>query len=170
MEELPVGYIEVFLGPGEHYFGDHETRVRTLLGSCIAVTMWHPKYRIGGMCHFLVPARAAAAGAALDGRYGVEAMGLLINDAEKAGTSPRDYQFKVFGGGNMFPGMDQKAGQSVGAKNIDCAQEFLEASGFAIESGHFGGSGYRNIVFDVWSGHVWLKHRNVMEGELAAYG
>jgi len=130
--------------------------------------MWHPKYRLGGMCHFLVPVRGAEPFESLDGRYGVEAMELLIQDAEKAGTRPRDYRFKVFGGGNMFPGLSKKSGRNVGAKNVDCAIEFLEKAGLTIESHHLGGCGYRNVVFDVWSGDVWMKHRNITEGETVA--
>ena len=170
MEELPAGYMEIFLGPGEHYFGNHETRIRTLLGSCIAVTMHHPKYRIGGMCHFLVPARGSEPAASLDGRYGVDAMGLLIQEAENAGTRPRDYRFKVFGGGDMFPGMTRKSGANVGAKNVLCAEDFLQSSGFTVESKHLGGSGYRNVVFDVWSGNVWLRHRRINETETVTHG
>ena len=171
MEALPHGCVEIFLDPGEYYFGDDMTRIRTLLGSCIAVTMWHPRRRIGGMCHFLLPERGHGAAAEPDGRYGVEAIGMLIRDAEAAGTNPRDYQFKVFGGGNMFPDFfPAKREGNVGSKNIDCAQRYLEDAGFAIEAQHLGGTGYRNVVFDVWSGNVWMKHRKLTEQKAVANG
>src|SRR5439155_18563598 len=47
----PTAYLEIFLQPGEWYFGDADTRIRTLLGSCVAITMWHPRRCLGGMCH-----------------------------------------------------------------------------------------------------------------------
>ena len=47
----PQSVIEIFLQPGELWFGDEQTRIRTILGSCVAVTLWHPGRRIGGMCH-----------------------------------------------------------------------------------------------------------------------
>ncbi len=50
--------MEVFLQPGELYFGDGRTRVRTLLGSCVAIAVWHPRLRIGGLCHYMLPSRA----------------------------------------------------------------------------------------------------------------
>ena len=170
MEALPHGCLEVFLDPGEYYFGEGMTRIRTLLGSCVAVTMWHPRRRLGGMCHFLLPQRGHGTGDGPDGRYGVEAIGMLINDAEAAGTSPCEYQFKVFGGGNMFPQTGKSTDGHVGSKNIDCAQRLLEDAGFAIEAQHLGGTGYRNVVFDVWSGHVWMKHRNVIEQKAVVNG
>jgi chemotaxis protein CheD len=31
--------------------------IRTVLGSCVSITLWHPVKRVGGMCHFLLPTR-----------------------------------------------------------------------------------------------------------------
>ena len=42
--------VEIFLQPGDFYFGDENTRLRSLLGSCVSITMWHPTKLIGGMC------------------------------------------------------------------------------------------------------------------------
>ena len=70
--QAPADVIDVFLQPGEFYFGEEKTRIRTLLGSCVAVTLWHPKLRIGGMCHYMLPRRPrdkAGAAEKLDGRY-----------------------------------------------------------------------------------------------------
>ena len=50
---------EIFLNPGDYAFGDEQVRMRTLLGSCVAVTFWHPKLRVGAMCHYLLPALGA---------------------------------------------------------------------------------------------------------------
>ena len=46
---------DVFLLPGEFHFGDQDDRIITLLGSCVAITLWHPEKRIGGMCHYMLP-------------------------------------------------------------------------------------------------------------------
>ncbi|WP_416638624.1 hypothetical protein [Pseudomonas sp. OHS18] len=33
---------EVYLQPGGYHFGGPYTRVRTLLGSCVSIVLWHP--------------------------------------------------------------------------------------------------------------------------------
>jgi chemotaxis protein CheD len=170
MRSLPAGCVEIFLGPGEYYFGDHETRIRTLLGSCVAVTIWHPGRRIGGMCHFLVPARRMVDLEQADGRYGVDAMGLLIQAAVDAHSDPREYRYKVFGGGNMFPELVDKSGLDVGTKNVDCATRFLADAGYAIEAQHVGGTGARNLIFDIWDGDVWLRHQKIKHTKAVANG
>ena len=32
------------INPGEYYFGSEYAMLYTLLGSCVAVTCWHPKF------------------------------------------------------------------------------------------------------------------------------
>ncbi len=38
----------VTLKAGEFHFGGGPTRISTLLGSCVSITLWHPRKRIGG--------------------------------------------------------------------------------------------------------------------------
>jgi chemotaxis protein CheD len=73
--------LDVFLGPGDLYFGDRTVRIRTLLGSCVAVTLWHPFARIGGMCHYVVPSRRHLGKTnELSGHYADEAIDLLLKE------------------------------------------------------------------------------------------
>lgn len=48
---------EIYLQPGEYFWGGAHNRVKTLLGSCVAICIWHPKFKIGGMSHCLLPSR-----------------------------------------------------------------------------------------------------------------
>jgi len=167
MRTLPSGCVEIFLNQGESHFGEEETRVRTLLGSCVAVTMWHPQRRLGGMCHFLVPQRTSSCAEILDGRYGNEAILMLVRDAVAAGTDPAEYRFKVFGGGNMFPSLAPPNARDVGNKNVAFALRMLAELGLEIDSCHVGDSGHRNVIFDIWSGDVWLRHQRISQSSAA---
>lgn len=152
------GCLEIFLGPGDLYFGDRHTRIRTLLGSCVAVTLWHPRALVGGMCHYVVPSRPGRERARdLEGRYADEALLMLLSEIRATATSPEEYQVKLFGGGSQFnettgPVMD------VAARNVAAGLELLEYHGLEPTSMHLGGTGHRQVVLDVWSGDVWLRH------------
>ncbi|MFA5984705.1 MAG: chemotaxis protein CheD [Methylococcaceae bacterium] len=155
----PDFVIDIFLQPGEFYFGDHESRIKTILGSCVAITMWHPRLKIGGMCHYLLPERQKDANQSeFDGRYADEAMLLFLHELIKSGTKPSDYEVKMFGGGDQFPTHSQFSQSSVPGKNIDIGINLLKLHGFKLKAKHLGGIGYRNIIFDVWSGHIWMRH------------
>lgn len=152
--------MEVFLQPGELYFGDGRTRVRTLLGSCVAIAVWHPRLRIGGLCHYMLPSRAIGGrwrgrdhGHALDGRYGDEAMLLFLRHMEAAGTHPQQYEAKLFGGGRMFDG----AVVDIPYKNVVIARELVARHGLRLRAEHLGGSGHRNLQFEIWSGNAYLR-------------
>lgn len=164
MESLPESAFDVFIHPGEWFFGDADTRIRTVLGSCVAIVLWHPQQRIGGMCHYMLPGRGQPrpADAPLDGRYADEAIDLLCSEIHQARTRVQDYQVKLFGGGNMFLSCEKPiatAGPDVPRRNVSIARELLQEHGFkAIAAEHVGGGGHRNVVFDVWSGDVWMRH------------
>ena len=157
----PDHVIEVALGPGDLHFGDRFTRIRTLLGSCVAVTLWHPRAQIGGMCHYMMPTRGGEpAGAELSGRYADEAMEILMDELHSAGTSPRDYQVKMFGGGNQFAGA---MGIDVAARNVDFGMALLARHDLSLSAMHLGGNGHRQVILELWSGDVWLRHVDHLE-------
>ena len=152
--------IDIFLNPGDVFFGDSEMRLRTLLGSCVAITVWHPQRKIGGMCHYMLPARGRGEFKELDGRYADEAILLLLKEILRQQTNPYHYEVKLFGGGNMFLHVATKQKSrdlNVADRNVIAAQELLQRHGFAIAAEHLGGDGYRNVIFDIGSGDVWVK-------------
>lgn len=155
----PAHVIEIFLQPGEVYFGERDTRIRTLLGSCVAVTVWHPGLLLGGMCHYMLPKHPAGKRGAPDGRYADEAMELMMREIRNAGTRPSEYQVKLFGGGHMFSACQAVSEDHVGAKNIEMARALMKQHGFSSCAEHLGGAGHRKIFFDIWSGHVWVRHQ-----------
>ncbi len=163
----PDSVIEVFLQPGEHFFGNHETRLRTILGSCVSMTFWHPTKLIGGMCHIMLPKRSETNHSkvhALDGKYADEALTLMMQEISNAGTHPREYQVKLFGGGDMFSKSKYTESQKVhiGEKNIVAAEALLKQNGFLLHAKNLGGLGHRSIIFDIWSGYVWVKHSQIL--------
>jgi chemotaxis protein CheD len=162
---MPVsGIREVFLHPGDFYFGDAETRIVTLLGSCVSITVWSPRLRVGGMCHFMLPPRGVIPeGASYDGRYGDEAMLLMMKRIWNLGVEPTEFQAKVFGGANMFQLQCQKSEMNVGDRNIEMALTLLDRYQIPIKAKHLGGDGHRKLMLDIWSGDVWLKHQPLAE-------
>jgi chemotaxis protein CheD len=145
----------VILRPGDFHFGSGHTRISTLLGSCVSITLWHPRKRIGGMCHYMMSERKRPQDAPLDGRYADETFALFLQHVEQAGTRPSEYQAKLFGGANMFKN-GAGSGMDIGARNIEFAHRFLASRNIALIAEHIAGSGRRKLHFDIWSGDVWL--------------
>lgn len=173
-----MGFVgEIFLRPGEFYFGEKPTRIRTVLGSCVSVTVWHPGKRIGGICHFMLPTRGRRNGEP-DGRYGDEAMALFMREIRKRGCHPSQFQVKLFGGGRMFNTGENKkimfqheeqAGcQDVPCRNGRAARILAKHHGFNVVAEDLGGNGHRQLVFDLGSGDVWVRRGGLVSFDKAA--
>jgi chemotaxis protein CheD len=153
----PPHVIEIFLNPGEFYFGDRDTRIRTILGSCVSITLWHPKLLIGGMCHYMLPNRSGRGTQTADGKYADEALGLLLEEIRRSGTALEDYQVKLFGGGNMFYRQVCTTQTHIGARNAEVGRNLVKYHGLRLAAADLGGVGHRTVLFDIWSGHVWVR-------------
>ena len=149
--------LEIFLHPGEFYFGDRDTRIRTLLGSCVAITMWHPVRKIGGMCHYMLPTRGNAGAEGAGGRYADEAIVLFLREIAANGTYPSEYEVKLIGGGDMFPGVERRSAQRIPARNLEAGRSLVIEHGFRIKTEDLGGTGHRNLIFDIGNGDVWVR-------------
>jgi chemotaxis protein CheD len=149
--------IDVFLMPGDYFVGTERHRIRTLLGSCVSITLWHPDRRIGAMSHFLVTERGQRADAGLNGRYGEDAMILMLTELRARGIDPAACQAKVFGGGIMFPDLERRGHDGVGRKNGEAAERLLAQHKIPIVSESRFGIGHRHIIFNVRTGDVWVR-------------
>lgn len=162
----PLHPMEIFLQPGDHYFADRDTRIRTVLGSCVSMTFWHPQLLVGGMCHYMLPERGKERRTgdwpAPNGRFADEAVALLLKRMDVVGAPHKEYQVKLFGGGNMFPDMQKQSDAQIGVQNVQAARKLAKKHGFTCVGEHLGGIGHRNVIFEVWSGEVWLKHSELM--------
>ncbi|MEY2842592.1 MAG: hypothetical protein RI920_629 [Pseudomonadota bacterium] len=146
----------VFLLPGQWYFGATGATVKTLLGSCIAVTLWHPKKGLGGMCHFLLPTRPRQADGTLDGRFGDEAVKLLVSEIQRSRTRTQDYEVHIYGGADTMPD-DAKVKFAIGERNVEKAWELVDQHGFQLQCVDVGGNDPRHVTIDLSSGQVSLR-------------
>ncbi|WP_051810106.1 chemotaxis protein CheD [Actinoplanes subtropicus] len=159
------------LNPGDFYFGGTDTRIHTLLGSCVSVTLWHPLLRAGGMCHYMLPQRRIpTARDGLDGRYADHAVQMFLEVIERLGTKPQEYVAHLYGGGNQFPPFQRGRAPDVARDNIAAGLTLLKRFGFRVAHADLGGTGPRRLSFEVATGEVTLTsaggRRSSAGGEL----
>jgi chemotaxis protein CheD len=154
-----MGVIDVFLLPGQHFVGDARHRIRTLLGSCVSITLWHPRERVGAMSHFLLTMgdKDSEDAGQLNGRYCEGALRLMLEELRQAGINPSECQAKVFGGGMMFPGIERGDSLGIGRRNGETAERLLEQHRIPVVSESLFGVGHRHIIFNVRTGDVWVR-------------
>lgn len=135
---------------GECYVSREPAVLNTALASCVAVCIYDPVRKIGGMNHIKMPGRAEAKSSnALC--YGINAMEQLLKKIKKSGGGSC-LVAKVFGGGNKFFNKSSEA--AVGLQNAACVTDFLEKKSIPIISRDTGGRKYRYIRFHTDTGKV----------------
>jgi chemotaxis protein CheD len=145
----------ISLLPGELYFGQRHL-LKTLLGSCVAITLWHPQRQFGGMCHYLLPHRTRRPEEKLDGRYGDEAVTTLVSALERAGTKSSDYICHLYGGADTLSGATQTK-FNVGERNIEQAWTLIDRYGFQIDGIDVGDDVPRHVSIDLRTGLVDVR-------------
>ena len=140
---------------GEYYASRNPIVIYTLLGSCVAVCLFDPVRRIGGMNHILMPGKADMKYFDASARYGINAMELLINRIMNLGGSRRRIVAKVFGGARTLPTISEDV--SMGKKNIEFVVEFLKNETIRIVGKDMGGTQSRRVYFHADTGEVFLK-------------
>jgi chemotaxis protein CheD len=144
------------LMPGQMHFGDRAASVRTLLGSCVAVTLWHPGRRLGGMCHYLLPNRNRAPQQPSDGRYGDEALAAMVEQIRLQRAHPSDFQAHLYGGADTMPeGVQLRF--NVGERNIEQGWRLIDHYGFQLQGVDVGEDVPRTVTLNFSNGAVEMK-------------
>ncbi|HIJ76214.1 MAG TPA: chemotaxis protein CheD [Deltaproteobacteria bacterium] len=142
-----------------HIGGLHASKepavIETLLGSCVAVCLYEPVARIGGMNHILLPGKADLKRFDNVARYAINAMELLINRVMTLGGKRQHLVAKLFGGAHVLQAVSPENG--MGSRNSEFVLEFLQMEAISIVSRDLGGHYARKIYFHTDSGEVFLK-------------
>lgn len=141
MAEPRASARRTYIAQGEQAVGDRDDDViSTILGSCVAVCLWWPEGRVGGMNHILLP---DGGGWDMGARgVGATAMETLVNALMKRGVTRGDLKAKVFGGGAIVDGLSD-----IGARNTRFVFEYLQKEGIPCLSQSVGGRKPRQVRF-----------------------
>lgn len=127
--------------------------IATLLGSCVAVCLFDPKLRIGGMNHFLLPSSSRSSSdvdVILNGDYSME---VLVNALLNKGAQKSRLVAKAFGGGTIISSIKM----AIGERNSSFAKEWLEREGIPLLASDFNGPWSRKVVFVPQTGDAFCR-------------
>ena len=143
-----------FLHPGQMCVSSGASTITTIVGSCVAVCLWNPMLRTGGMSHHIL--------AEWDGtgerscRYGDIAVETLVAKMTDMGNYVRNLQAHVFGGACMFEAFRSRE-HHLGQANVEVAQRILAKHRVPILTLQTGGIRGRKIAFELSGGTFTVK-------------
>lgn len=147
--------IHAYLKPGEIIISQNPILVSTILGSCVAITMFSTNSKVGAICHAMYPKNPMGKAS---NHYVDSAILSLIQKMADYGAGA-DVTVKLFGGAQVLGsgGKDGVGRTTIGAQNIFEAKQVLERLGLAIASANVGGSQGRKLLFSIKTGDVYLR-------------
>jgi chemotaxis receptor (MCP) glutamine deamidase CheD len=146
---------EITLHVGGVHASAEPAVIKTLLGSCVAVCLWDPNVRVGGMNHFLLPDGTSRGTDDQPTRFGVHAMDRLVGEMLKLGADPRRFVAKVFGGASVLT-LSGAAG-NIPRANVQFVRAYLAREGLRVAASSVGGTLPRQIRFCTDTGKVMVR-------------
>ena len=134
------------------------------LGSCVAVAMYDPLKKMGGLAHVMLPESRGKDSLDLPGKFADTAVARLLEEIEKQGARRKNVRCKIVGGSQMFeiPGLRKsdsteaggQAASHIGARNIAAVKEQLEVLAVPLVGEDTGGNYGRTVKFNTCTGEV----------------
>lgn len=146
-----AGIRTVYLHPGQIFVSNEPSLVRTILGSCVAVCLWDPFHRVGGMNHYLLP--CGPDDGPSSARFGNVAIGRLLERLQAIGVEKSDLQAQLFGGACVIEAFRNKDNH-LGMKNVRVARHSLAREGIPVLREEVEGDRGRKLIFRTHEGSV----------------
>lgn len=153
-DQEPSKRSRVYLQPGQVVVTSQACSVTTILGSCVAVCVWDPALRVGGMNHYLLPYWAGSERASP--RFGNIATRGLVDGLISLGSSPRSMKARIVGGACVLAAFRQ-SGRHLGLSNVEVASRVLGDLGVPVVTEDVGGDRGRRIEFQTDDGRLHVR-------------
>ncbi len=144
------------VGMADYKVGKSPDKLITLgLGSCIGITLYDKRKKMGGMAHIMLPKNPDPTKASA--KFADTAMEAMCKDLEKMGLIIRNMEAKIAGGAQMFTFSSSNEMNSIGFRNAEAVKLELKKRGVKLIAEETGGSAGRTIELDLESGKLKIK-------------
>jgi chemotaxis protein CheD len=124
------------------------------LGSCVAILLYDPSAKVGGMAHVLLPSPALVRPNANPARFPQSAVPRLLQLMVDEGARPDRVTGRLAGGASMFATLAPPGTMQMGERNLVAARQALNANGVPLVGEAVGGDYGRTVRMRVSDGRV----------------
>ena len=145
---------------------DAETMLVTYaLGSCVAVSLYDPVARIGGLLHLMLPANSSTrpGGRLNPFMFADTGLPLLFQRTCELGADRRRLVVCLAGGAQI---MDENGVFNIGKRNQAAVRNYLWKAGLFVSAEATGGQVSRTAGLELASGRFWVREQGLKEREL----
>jgi chemotaxis protein CheD len=148
VREVIVRVADLRVGTGQ------DVLVTIGLGSCVAVLLYDPVARVGGLAHVLLPSPALSRADQNAAKFPQTAIPHLMELMAREGASPRRMTGRLVGGASMFANMSVPGTIQMGERNVVACRQVLHAQGIPLIAEAVGGDFGRTVKLRAADGQV----------------
>ncbi|HBE72671.1 MAG TPA: hypothetical protein DDW31_00960 [candidate division Zixibacteria bacterium] len=131
------------------------------LGSCLAIVLYDPQARVGGLAHVMLPSPDLVRDQGNPAKFPVTAIASMMAEIERMGGSRFRLQAKLAGGARMFGALlaSSKGANTanIGTRNVQEARAELERLGIPIVAEDTGSDYGRSVELLLSNGTVLVR-------------
>ena len=133
-----------------------EQLVTYALGSCIAVAVYDPLVKVGGLLHFMLPDSKIdpPKGATCPWMFADTGVPLLLDAVRQRGAEKRRLEVHVAGGAQM---LNDGGLFKIGKRNHAALRNCLWRAGILVKSEAVGGATVRTVGLETATGRFWIR-------------
>ncbi len=150
-EILKVNIADMKVGRGDTVI------TTTSLGSCIAVIIYDPVRKIGGLAHIMHSNSPKGKKVFNPAKYVDTAINEMLREILKKGGVQDRLKAYIIGGACMFPTLETDPETSIGKNNVEKARKILRKESIRLVGRDTGGDYGRSVEFVVSTGEVLVK-------------
>ena len=127
------------------------------LGSCVAIMLYDPVAKVGGLAHVLLPSESMSRDKSNPAKFPSTAVPLLINAMRPLGAARERLHAKIVGGASMFGSLLPAGGINIGERNVAAVREALAVEKLRIVAEDTGSDYGRSVFLHLSDGRVEVR-------------
>jgi chemotaxis protein CheD len=127
------------------------------LGSCVAITLYDPQARVGGLAHVLLPSEEMSRDRSNPAKFPTTAVPLVLEEMRKLGARVERVRAKIVGGASMFANLLPNGGINIGERNVTAVREVLAGAKVPIVAEDTGSDYGRSVFLHLEDGRVEVR-------------
>jgi chemotaxis protein CheD len=150
----------IVVGIGAYALSKSPVKIKTSgLGSCVSITLYDRRERVGGLVHTMLPSISHARIKDNPLKYTDSGIEYLAAEILRKGSSRKRLEAKLVGGAHMF----ENRNLNISERNIECAKNTLERFEISIIAEDTGKNYGRTVTLDISTGDLLI--RTILRGD-----
>lgn len=158
LKSMPV----IYLNPGENHFTNKPKLIKTVLGSCISVIIYHRASKYSAVTHSVMPEKNCQEASCFccEPKFVDCSIRMVLTKFDELRIKRNELESKLFGGSEIHNFKTNSRMESIGTQNLKTAKRILFENKIPIVASDIGGLNGRKIIYNSATIEVFVKKLN----------